>query len=61
MSNKPSSNVFCFRWECPHCKYIVGFLPNDLELPCPRCDKGKAKDFNPLGYGPLREEKNDNN
>jgi len=39
----------------------VGFLPNDLELPCPRCDKGKAKDFNPLGYGPLREEKNDNN
>jgi len=42
MSNKPSNRVFCFRWECPNCKYIVGFLPNDLELPCPRCDKGKV-------------------
>jgi hypothetical protein len=57
---RPSNRVFCFRWECPNCKYVVGFLPTDLELPCPRCDKGKAKEFSPLGYGPLDREEGKN-
>lgn len=53
---RPSSNITCLRWECPQCKYIVGFLPTNLELPCPRCEKVRAKDFTSLGYGPLNQE-----
>lgn len=55
---RPSNTTNLYRWECPNCKYIVGFLPSDPELSCPRCSKSKAKDFISIGYGPLEEDKN---